>query len=162
MKKDKVKNIIIISLIVIVLLLIVLIVGFIVKPKQKIDGSSMTSSELIEMLESENYEINLTNIDKYTYIELNNKLEGITIQKIPNTLSGTLMTFDDDTINDQMADILNISSNNTDEEQEQYNAFKSWLKYYNVTKEQISDMLDYYYNINKDKVEHISTEELLK
>ena len=72
------------------------------------------------------------------------------------------MTFDDDSINDEMADLITISENDSKEKQEQYEAYKSWMEYYNITKTQLSEMLDTYYNNNKDKIETINTEDLLK
>ena len=63
---------------------------------------------------------------------------------------------------DEMADLITISENDSKEKQEQYEAYKSWMEYYNITKTQLSEMLDMYYNNNKDKIETINTEDLLK
>lgn len=125
-----------------------------------IDASKMSSSELLDMFKSEGYEIRLTNLDGILYIILENEKDGITIQRILNTLVGTLMTFDDDSINNEMADLITISENDSKERQEQYKAYKSWIEYYNVTKTQLSEMLDEYYENNKDKVEIIDTNTL--
>lgn len=165
MFKNK-KNVIILLLSIIILLLVVaFIIFFIVsKPNKKtfIDASKLSNSELLEMFRQEGYQINMTNIDGNLYLSLENEKEGITIQRIPNTLVGTLMTFNDNSINDKTADIITLSYNDTEEEQQQYEAFKSWLEYYNVGKAQISEMLDNYYSNNKNEVEYIDTKELLK
>lgn len=165
MFKDK-KNVIILLLSIIIFLLVIgFIICFVItKPKDKpsIDASKLSNVELLEMFNQEGYKIEMTNIDGTLYLMLKNKKEGITIQRIPNTLVGTLMTFGDDSINDEMADIITLSSNDTKEKEQQYKAFKSWLEYYNVSKTRISEMLDDYYGDNKDEVEYIDTEELLK
>ncbi len=165
MFKDK-KNVIILLLSIIILLLIIgFIIFFVItKPKDKpsIDASKLSSIELLEMFNQEGYKIEMTNIDGTLHLDLENEKEGITIQKIPNTLVGTLMTFNDDSINNEMADIITLSYNDTKEKEQQYKAFKSWLEYYNVSKTQISEMLDDYYNDNKNEIEYVDTEELLK
>ena len=124
----------------------------------------MSSSELLEMFEKEGYKIELTEFSGQsgTYIILEDNKNGITIQKILNTLLGTMMTFEDNTINDKMADLIDLSENNTKEKEQQYEAYERWLKKYNITKTQLSQMLDSYYNNNKDKIEVINTDELLK
>lgn len=164
MLKDK-KNITILILSIIILILIVGIISFFIinqHHKKSIDGSNLSNSELLEMFSKEGYEVKLTNIDGKLYINLENDKEGITIQRISDTLIGTLMTFNDDSINNEMADMITLSENNTKEKKLQYEAYKNWLDYYNTTKTQISEMLDTYYKNNKDKVEYINTEELLK
>ncbi len=162
--KEKKKDIIILILCIIVT---ILIVGFILFSTNKltkatsIDGSEMSSYELIEMFKQEGYEIKITNLDNYIYISLKNDKKGITIQKIPNTLVGTLMTFDDDSINNEMADLIDMSENDTPQKKQQYKAFESWLEHYNISKSQISQMLDYYYTNNKSETKFINTKELL-
>lgn len=165
MLKDR-KNIIILILSIIIFIMVIGIIVFLsinsATKERKLDRSKMSSSELLEMFENEGYEIKMSNIDGTLYINLENERDGITIQRIPDTLIGTLMTFDDDSINDEMADLITISENDSKEKQEQYEAYKSWMEYYNITKTQLSEMLDMYYNNNKDKIETINTEDLLK
>lgn len=165
MFKDK-KNIIILILSAIILIMIIGSVAFFITRKVEgnthIDGSKLSSLELLEMFKKEGYEIRITELDGTLYIILNNKREGITIQRIPNTLLGTMMTFDDDSINNEMADLITLSYNNTKEKEQQYKAYENWMKYYNITRTQLSEMLDDYYRNNKDKTETINTEELLK
>ena len=163
MLKDK-KNIIILILSIVIFAMLICIILFFSINKTNnettIDASKMSSSELLDMFKSEGYEIRLTNLDGILYIILENEKDGITIQRILNTLVGTLMTFDDDSINNEMADLITISENDSKERQEQYKAYKSWIEYYNVTKTQLSGMLDEYYENNKDKVEIIDTNTL--
>lgn len=163
MLKDK-KNIIILTLSIVIFAMIICIILFFSMNKSDkettVDGSKMSSSELLDMFKSEGYEIRLTNLDGTLYIILENEIDGITIQRIPDTLIGTLMTFNDDSINDEMADLITISENDSKEKQEQYKAYKSWMEYYNITKSQLSEMLDEYYKNNKDKIEIIDTNSL--
>lgn len=166
--KNNSKNaiIIILSIVLTIMLLISIIITSLLflnnsTEKTSIDGSKMPSTELIQMFQNEGYEIELTNIDNILYIILKNKKEGITIQRIPNTSIGTLMTFKDENINDYMADILDFSYNDTTEKKEQYKTFQNWLNYYNITKVQLSTMLDYYHTANKDKINYIDSKDFL-
>lgn len=167
MFRDK-KNVVIFVLSVIILMIVIGFATFLIlnsiKNNKNVDGSKMSSSELLEMFEKEGYKIELTEFSGQsgTYIILEDNKNGITIQKILNTLLGTMMTFEDNTINDKMADLIDLSENNTKEKEQQYEAYERWLKKYNITKTQLSQMLDSYYNNNKDKIEVINTDELLK
>lgn len=162
------KNIIIIILSIAVILLLSVVIYFVLSSnnsnkQNNIDGSEMTSSELKNMFEAEGYDFRITEFagQKSTYIILENKKSGITVQRIINTLLGTLMTFDNDSINDEMADLITLSDNDTDGKKQQYKAFKSWLNYYNITQTQLSNMLDYYYSNNKSETEVINVNELI-
>ena len=159
------KNLIIVLLSIVVFVLILIII-FLVMPKKshKIDGSNMSSGELINMFENEQYEFKLTNFSgqQSIYVSISNSKKGITLQKILNTALGTMMTFYDDTINKESADLLVLSDNNTKEKQQQYKAFEDWLKYYNITKLQVSDMLDYYFTIHKNEVEIVDLNAILQ
>ena len=167
MLKNK-KNIIILILVIIILILTVSMI-FILKPKKtnnakQIDASKLNSDELIELFKDEGYSIEITKFSdtpSTTYVILENKTEGITIQRIYNKYIGNLMTFDDDSINDEMADLLYPDSNETEGEKRQYKAYQSWLNNYKITKTQLSDMIDNYYNNNLDKIEVIDTSKLL-
>lgn len=164
MFKDK-KNVVILILSIIILIMLIgiaIVLIFNQYHKKTIDGSNLSTSELLEMFYQEGYEVELINIDGTLYINLENEREGITIQRIPDTLVGTLMTFDDDSINDEIADLITLSRNDTKGKQQQYEAYKNWMEYYNITKAQLTKMLDTYYNNNKDKIEMINTEELLQ
>lgn len=160
MFKDK-KNIIILILSIIILTLIIILTITTIIPKldkaTAVDGSQLSSYELLQMFNKEGYEINLKRFhtDTTIYIILENNKDGITIQRILDTLVGTLMTYQDDSINDEMADLLDLEDNDTIEEKQQYKSFKNWLKKYNITKSQLSEMLDYYYTNNKNEIEYI-------
>ena len=91
---------------------------------------------------------------------LENTVEGITIQRIYNKYLGNLMTFDDDCVNNEMADLLYPDKNETEEEKRQYKAYQSWFSNYNITKTQLSEMIDNYYNNNLEKIEVIDTSNL--
>ena len=157
--KDR-KNIVILILsitIVIMLVFIVIALTFskIIKP-QKIDASNYSSYELVDMFNKEGYHIEIYTSGEYTiYVNLENSKEGITIQRIYNNLIGNQMTFDDDSINEEMADLIDTSENDTVEKEQQYEAFENWLKKYNITKLQISNMLDTYYDLHKDEAENL-------
>lgn len=173
----KKQTIIIILLSIIILILSTIVVSFLIiknnssneTKAHSIDGSKMNDVELLEMFQKENYNIKLEKIislssptysDNCIYVIFENKQEGIRIQRVLNTLTGTLMTYKDDSINTAYADLLQLSKNDTKEEQEQYDAFLSWLKKYNITKTQLSNMLDYYYYNNTDKIQTINTDDL--
>lgn len=174
MKKQTIL-IILLSIMVLVLSVILILVFILHNNSSKetksysIDGSKMSTTELLEMFSKEDYNIKLERIvslnspsysDNCTYVIFENKREGIRIQRILNTLVGTLMTYKDESINDECADLLQLSRNDTKEKQEQYDAFLSWLKKYNITKTQLSSMLDYYYYNNTNKIEIINTDDL--
>lgn len=165
MFKDR-KNIIILILSIIIFVLIMAFMIYFIFNKysgfKNIDGSNMSTLELTEMFKSEGYELQVININGTMYTTLENKAEGITIQKIYNTLVGNLMTYDDDTINDEMADLLDTTSNDTLEKKQQYEAYEKWLNIYNITKVQLTKVLDDYYAENKNNAEIINTQELLK
>jgi hypothetical protein len=161
--KDK-KNIIIILLTIFIIILITMLFLIINKnddSKNSIDASNMSYNELVSMFEKNGYNFELLNIDNCVYIILKNPKNGITIQRVPNTLIGTLMTFADDTINNEMADLIDTSENNNKEKQQQYKAYQNWLNNYNISKLQLCSMLDNYYEENKDKIEYINTNDLL-
>lgn len=164
------KNLIIIFLFTIIVLLIIAIFLILLhnhnttlqtSRNKNIDGSNMSPSELTEMLKSEGYELSIINIDGTISVDLENEMNGITFQKIYNTLLGTMMTYDDDSINDEMADLIELDRNNTDDKQAQYRAYESWMKKYNITKTQLSKIMDDYYDENKNTAERINTNELI-
>lgn len=153
--KEKKKDVIILVLCIIVSILIIGIIVFFTANNflnsTSIDCSAMSSSELLETFKQEGYEIKIYESGSSTvYVNLVNTKEGITLQRIYNTYLGNLMTFDDNSINDQMADLIDTSENDTPLKQQQYEAFENWLKKYNITKSQISEMLDTYYEKNKN------------
>lgn len=137
------------------------------KKQKNIDGSSMTSEELLEMFESEGFSIRMDQFissrysNKSTYIILENEKTGITIQRIVNTLAGTLMSYRNENMSTEYADLIDLSRNKTNEEEELYDNFLDLLEKYNITQPQISNMMDYYYRNNPDKIEIIDTDKLL-
>lgn len=155
MLKDK-KNIVIFILSLIILIMIVGITALLifnsVNKTKRIDGSEMSSSELLEMFKQEGYEVEIYKSGNTTiYVNLENEKEGITIQRIYNTYIGNLMTFDDDSINDETADLIDTNKNDTILKEQQYEAYENWIRKYNITKLQISEMLDSYYSENSYK-----------
>lgn len=157
---DDNKNVAILVLSIILGIIILLFILFTIfnqiKKSEMIDASDFSSSELIKMFDEEGYEIKIYTSGEYTtYVNLENNEKGITIQRIYNDLIGTLMTFDDDSINNEMADLIDTSENDTVEEEQQYEAFENWLKKYNITKLQVSDMLDTYYDLHKYEAEDL-------
>lgn len=157
------KNVIIFSLLILVIILILIILFLLLNNKNisNIDASNMSYSELLQMFEEEGYKFELTSLDDILYITLKNSSDGITIQRIPNTLVGTLMTFYDNTINGEIADLIDTSKNDTKGKENQYKAFKNWLNYYNLSEMQLCTMLDKYYQTNFDKIEYIDTNKIL-
>lgn len=157
---DDNKNVVILVLSIMLVIIIVLFLLFFilnqVKKYEAIDASSYSSSELINMFNQEGYNIRIRTSGQYTvYIILENETEGITIQRIYNSLVGNMMTFDDDSINDEMADLIDTSENDTPEKEQQYEVFENWLKKYNITKLQVSNMLDTYYDLHKNEAEDL-------
>ena len=174
----KKQNIIIIMLSIIIFILSIAFIAVfinrnITSDNQKsysIDGSKMNNEEEFKMLQKENYTISMTQFTsssyKYyysrpIYITLENKQESIRIERIVNTLTGTLMTYRDKSINYEYADLIYSSYNNSDEKKQQYKAFTSWLQKYNISKTQLSDLLDWYYKNNSDKIEIIDEDKIL-
>ena len=150
------KNVAILVLSIILVIIIAFILLFFVliqiRNSQKVDASSYSYSELVDMFVEDGYAIKIYTSGQYTiYVCLENDKEGITIQRIYNSLVGNMMTFDDDSINDEMADLIDTSENDTPEKEQQYTAFENWLKKYNITKLQVSDMLDTYYNLHSNE-----------
>lgn len=153
MFKDK-KNIIILLFIIIIILAIYGIIFLIHGENsnstetfevKKNDWSNLTSTELIDKFQSDGYEISVNLYSSTTaYITLENKNEGIYIQRVQNTLIGGMLSFKNRNINDELADLIDISRNNTDEEKQQYKYFEKWSSQYNVSKTQLTAMLDYY------------------
>lgn len=127
------------------------------------NNMKMSSSELIEFFENEGYEYEITEFSGQSgiYVTLSNNKNGVVVQRILNTLLGTMMTFRDKTINDSTADLIDYSRNNTIEKEQQYKAYEKWLEKYNISKMQLSEMFDYYYKNNIDKKEKINVNELL-
>lgn len=165
MFKNK-KNVVIIILSIIILLLLVSVFILFLSNNHtvstnNIDGSNMTSDELINMFKTEGYTFDITDMDGTIYIILENKIAGITIQRIYNKYLGNLMTFDDNSINDKMADLTKLDKNNTPEEELQYKAYESWMKKYNITKTQLSNMLDDYYSQNKSNTKTMNIQNIL-
>lgn len=157
---DDNKNVAILVLSIILVIIVVLFLLFFilnqVKKSEAIDASGYSSLELIDMFNQEGYDIKIYTSGQYTvYVTLENDSEGITIQRIYNSLVGNMMTFDDNSINDEMADLIDTSENDTPEKEQQYNAFENWLENYNITKLQISDMLDTYYDLHQDEAEDL-------
>ena len=59
------------------------------------------------------------------------------------------MSFKNTSCNNEFADISSESSNNTEAEKRQYEAYMYWLKDMGLRKSQIVEVLNYYDNINK-------------
>ena len=166
MKINKKETILIIVLVISILLNIVLLiyVGINTIPKKSnknIDASTMTDSELLFMFKNEGYDIKLESFSTADYILLENDSKGITIQRIYSKYIGTLMTYDNDTINDEMADLISITDNDTDSKKQQYENFQDWLQYYNLTLSQLSKFLDNYYKENQDSIVYIDEYNIL-
>ena len=154
------KNIAILILSIILAIVVIAFLAFFISAQinksQEIDASDYSSYELIDMFQQNGYNIKIYTSGQYTvYVCLENDAEGITIQRIYNKLIGNMMTFDDKSINDEMADLINTSENDTPEKEQQYEAFENWLKKYNITKYQVSNMLDTYYDLHKDEAEDL-------
>lgn len=154
----KKKNVVVIILSIVIIIMAICIIYLISSKNSSelasnksysIDGSQMNDTELIEMLKKEGYNIEVTSSNASsvtTYIILSNDTEGIIIQRIYNPYIGTQMTFRDKNLNDEYADLLYSGDNDTNEKEQQYKAYQSWLEKYNITKTQLSDMLDTYYD----------------
>ena len=157
------------SILIIIVLILSISITLMLKPTEEnkskpIDGSKLNNDELYELFKEEGYSIRITTYSdtlSTTYVVLENKTEGITVQRIYNKYVGNLMTFDDNSVNDEMADLLYPDKNETEKEKQQYKVYQSWLKNYNITKTQLTEMMDNYYNKNLDKIEIIDISEFL-
>lgn len=162
--KDK-KNIVILVLSIIIFIMLMSIATVFIlrniKTSKKIDASNYSYTELVNMFEEKGYKFKLyyqnSQYISTVYIILDNETEGVTIQRIYNTVTGNMMTFDDDSINDEIADLIDTSENDTPEKEQQYEAFENWLKKYNITKLQVSNLLDTYYDLHKDEAQDLET-----
>lgn len=157
------KNIIILVLLIIILSLIIFISNFIYirTNSSNINKSNYSYEQLLRMLEDDGYYVRIRDIDNCVYINLINDEIGIEIQRIPKTAIGPVMTFENKNINDEFADLISLSKNNTIEKELQYKNYKDLLKKYNITTKQITDLLEEYYNKNKNECEVTNTQELI-
>lgn len=144
LKKWYVWTIIALSIVIIVLMLIIISSNIKI---EKRDNTNLSSYEIITYLESKGYSFETQDvIQTYLthYIILRNDSEGIWIQKLDNELVGTMLSFKNDQINDEFADMTSESSNETKEKQQQYKAFINWLEDMGLTKMQLINALNFY------------------
>ena len=140
----------IIGLIIVIVILLFIIFSNNVKIGRQ-DNTDLTSFEVIEYLENEGYTFetqDYTHIYTTHYIILRNDSEGIWIQKIDDELIGTMLSFKNDQINDEFADMTSESTNETKEEQQQYEAYMNWLEDMGLTKMQLVNSLEFYDSMN--------------
>lgn len=140
----------IIGLSIIIIVFLFLMLNDNIKIRKK-DNTNLTSFEIIEYLENEGYTFEIQDYENiYTthYIILRNDDEGIWIQKVINELIGTMLSFKNEQINEEFADITSESSNETKEEQQQYEAYINWLADMGLTKMQLVEALDFYDSMN--------------
>ena len=140
-------TIVVLSIIIIVLIFII----FSSNIKIEKDNTDLNSYEVVKYLESKGYTFETQDfMQTYLthYIILRNDNEGIWIQKLDNELIGTMLSFKNDQINDEFADMTSESANETKEEQQQYEAYLNWSEDMGLTKMQLVDALDYYDNMN--------------
>lgn len=141
----------IIGLIILVTILVLIIFANKLKARQQQDNTNLTTFEVMEYLQSNGYKFE---VEDYTYIYtthyviLRNDADGIWIQKIINDLTGTYLTFKNDLINDEHANITSEAANETEDKKQQYKAFLNWLEDMGLTKRQLNDVLDLYDEIN--------------
>lgn len=114
--------------------------------KQKNDNSNLDDEEVIKYLQDKNYEFDkvvYSSSDSTIYISLNSNDSKIWVQKMINPYIGTLYTFNNSEVNDEHADITDISEND-ENEKKQYFAYHDWLNEVNLSNEQIISAIDYY------------------
>ena len=124
---------------------------YILPPKQSKILSLMKQNKLedIEFLEEEGFKFKtskdstLSGID-VKYIYAYDEYSTIWIQKIIDPYIGILYNWHNSDLNDKYAEIKNTYKNTEYEEEQQYNEYQKWLKYYNLTNKQIIAALDYY------------------
>ena len=138
-----------IGLTIIIIILLIIILNDKFKIKQ--DNTNLTTFEVMDYLQSNGYTFK---IEDYTYIYtthyiiLRNDDDGIWIQKIINDLTGTYLTFKNDLVNDEHANITSEAANETEDKKQQYEAFLNWLEDMGLTKKQLNDVLNLYDEIN--------------
>lgn len=141
----------IIVLIILIIILLFIVFSNIVKIGKQ-DNTDLSPFEVIEYLEDKGYMFetqDYTYIYTTHYIILRNDEEGIWIQKIISEISDNQLTFRNKQINDESADMTSESTNETKEEQQQYEAYLNWLEDMGLTKMQLVDALDFYDSMNK-------------
>lgn len=143
----------------VIILIMVIIICFTISicalnrdTKENIDSTSMASYEVKEYLEDKGYIFEIAdykNVYNTHYVIIKNDNEGIWIQQYQNEIIGLNMSFKNTSCNNEFADISSESSNNTEAEKRQYEAYMYWLKDMGLRKSQIVEVLNYYDNINK-------------
>lgn len=166
MKINKKETILIIVLVISILLNLILLsyIGISNASKKinkNIDASTMIDSELLQMFNDEGYEISMSRFSSADYIVLSNESNGVNIQRVYTKYIGTLMTYYNKTINDEMADLIDFTDNDTEEKKQQYENYQDWLKYYNISQTQLTKFLDNYYEKNQDSIVYIDEYNIL-
>lgn len=168
MKTNK-KYIILIVILCISILLNIILIAYIginnisknINRNKNIDASTMLDTELLQMFKDGGYEISMSRFSSADYIVLSNESIGVNIQRIYTKYVGTLMTYYNKTINDEMADLIDFTENDTEEKKQQYENFQDWQKYYNISLPQLSEFLDNYYKNNQDEIVQIDEYNIL-
>lgn len=166
MKINK-KDIVLIAVLIISILLNLILLSYIgisnasKKINKNIDASTMIDSELLQMFNDEGYEISMSRFSSADYIVLSNESNGVNIQRVYTKYIGTLMTYYNKTINDEMADLIDFTNNDTEEKKQQYENYQDWLKYYNISQTQLTKFLDNYYEKNQDSIVYIDEYNIL-
>lgn len=166
MKINK-KDIVLIAVLIISILLNLILLSYIgisnasKKINKNIDASTMIDSELLQMFNDEGYEISMSRFSSADYIVLSNESNGVNIQRVYTKYIGTLMTYYNKTINDEMADLIDFTDNDTEEKKQQYENYQDWLKYYNISQTQLTKFLDNYYEKNQDSIVYIDEYNIL-
>lgn len=116
----------------------------------KKDNTKLSDKEVQAYLEDEGYIFEVSDLSSSVnthYVIIRN--DTIWIQKIDNPYTGLMLTFKDNDINSEHADIINKEENETSIQKEQYDAYINWLDTHGLTKVQLQNVLDYYDANNK-------------
>lgn len=110
-----------------------------------IDHTKLKDEEVQQYLEKEGYEFKVDTMTskvttRYTVI----RNDEIWIQKVDNPYTGEMMSFKNEKVNDELADILNKNKNETQLKKDQYKAYLEWLDLHGITDSQTKQVLEYY------------------
>lgn len=121
----------------------------------------MTSKQLIEYFENKDYYIIMGHNDKNVLtLTIFSNSDNIQFSKIiDNSTLDVSLIFNNWNINDEIVNVLDNSEITNSNKTDQLNSYKNWLNDNKVTQEQLSEMLDFYYENNPEEVIYTNSDE---
>lgn len=136
---------------------------FILNKNKDLDttSSKMTPKQLIEYFENKDYYIIMGHNDKNVLtLTIFSNSDNIQFSKIiDNSTLDVSLIFNNWNINDEIVNVLDNSEITNSNKIDQLNSYKNWLNDNKVTQEQLSEMLDFYYENNPEEVIYTNSDE---